>query len=148
MCGHKHTYANSRYIREPEVGEDGVRHSMVIDVYDPEGENAAWYQALLENETDYRVLVNVSDDASKGWVKYVMAQATGYKLTSNKELPGLHLPFLKEYYKVTPALKVNTGQQYPNYIVWNIGKGKETETEYLWNYNTNQLDVPENPTLT
>ena len=76
-----------------------------------------------------------------------MAQATGYKLTSNKELPGLHLPFLKEYYKVTTALKVNAGQQYPNYIIWNIGKGKETETEYLWNYNTHQIDAPANPTL-
>ena len=50
MCGHKHTYANSRYIREPGAGEDGIRHSMVIDVYDPEGENAAWYQALAETE--------------------------------------------------------------------------------------------------
>ena len=152
MCGHKHTYANSRYIREPEAGEDGIRHSMVIDVYDPEGENAAWYQALAETEKDYRILVNVSSDlgteeAPRHYVKYVMAQATGYKLTSNKELPGLHLPFLKEYYKVTPALKVNTGQQYPNYIIWNVGKGKETETEYLWNYTTNQLDNPETPTL-
>jgi hypothetical protein len=142
MCGHKHTFSNSRYIREPEPDENGKRHSMVIDVYDPEGENAAWYQALNETETDYRILVNVSDkleneDGSpRHYVKYVMAQATGYKLTSNKELPGLHLPFLKEYYKVTTALKVNAGQQYPNYIIWNIGKGKETETEYLWNYNT------------
>jgi hypothetical protein len=147
MCGHKHTFSNSRYIREPEPDENGKHHSMVIDVYDPEGENALWYQALLENEKDYRVLVNVSDDASKGWVKYVMAQATGYKLKSNKELPGLHLPFLKEYYKVTPALKVNNGQLYPNYIVWNIGKGKETETEYLWNYSTHKIDEPSNPSL-
>ena len=153
MCGHKHTFSNSRYIREPEPDENGKRHSMVIDVYDPEGENAAWYQALNETEKDYRILVNVSDkleneDGSpRHYVKYVMAQATGYKLTSNKELPGLHLPFLKEYYKVTTALKVNTGQQYPNYIIWNIGKGKETETEYLWNYNTHQIDVPTNPTL-
>lgn len=148
MCGHKHTYANSRYIRESEPDENGKHHSMVIDVYDPDGENASWYQALAETETDYRVLVNVSNDPTKGWVKYVMSQATGYKLTSNKELPGLHLPFLKEYYKVTPDLKVNPGQQYPNYIIWNVGKGKETETDYIWNYTTNQVTIPESPILT
>lgn len=149
MCGHKHTYANSRYIRETE-GTD----SFVVDIYDPEGENAAWYKALAETEKDYRVMVNISDKLTdeegnpRHYVKYVMAQATGYKLTSNKELPGLHLPFLKEYYKVTSAIKVNPGQQYPNYIIWSVGKGKETETEYLWNFNTHKVDEPETPTLT
>lgn len=153
LCGHKHTYANSRYIRESDPDEDGKHHSMVVEVYDPEpvtDTTPEWYQALNEtaiNGKDYRVLVKISNDLTKHYVKYVMAQATGYKLTSNKELPGLHLPFLKEYYKVTPDLKVNTEQQYPNYIIWNVGKGKETETEYLWNFSTNQVDIPESPSL-
>lgn len=151
MCGHKHTFSNSRYIRETS-GTD----SFIVDIYDPEGENAAWYKALAETEKDYRIMANVSDKLKDDegnpihYVKYVMAQATGYKLTSNKELPGLHLPFLKEYYKVVPSgskLNVNPGQQYPNYIIWSIGKGKETETEYLWNFDTNQIDVPSNPSL-
>jgi hypothetical protein len=109
MCGHKHTYANSRYIRESEPDGSG-RHSMVVEVYDPDGENADWYKALNDKEIDYRVLVKISNDSSKNWVRYVMAQATGYKLTSNKELPGNYLPFLKEYYKITTAGKANPGQ--------------------------------------
>lgn len=147
LCGHKHTFSNSRYIRE-HSGEEGDTSSMIVTVYDKDT-NPDWY-ASLNNEggTDYRILVKLSNDLTQHYVKYVMCQATGYKLTSNKELPGLHLPFLKEYYKVTSNFTVNTGQQYPNYIIWDIGKGKETETEYLWNYTTNQIDEPETPTLT
>jgi hypothetical protein len=36
-----------------------------------------------------------------------MCQATGYKLTSNKELPGRNIPWLLEYYPVTTSATVN-----------------------------------------
>ena len=70
-----------------------------------------------------------------------MCQATGFKLTSNKELPAKNIPWLMEYYPVssqvenattnTATVKVNSAQQYPNYIIWNIGNGTEVENSSL-----------------
>lgn len=50
---------------------------------------------------------------------YVMSQATGYKHTSNKELPGTAIPWLKNYYPNNNGA-VNPGQRYPFYIRWTI----------------------------
>ena len=73
-----------------------------------------------------------------------MCQATGYKLTSNKELPGSNLPFLEEYYPANNSSSKSTpnqGQLYPHYIIWNIGKGKETETELTFNCELNKVNT-------
>lgn len=129
LCGHKHTYANSRYIREdPEKTMEPI-------VYDP-SEQPSWYLSLPERE---KQCVQISTDAGQNYVRYVMCQATGYKLTSNKELPAKNIPWLLEYYPVssqvenpttnTATVKVNSAQQYPNYIIWNIGTGTEMESE-------------------
>ena len=48
-----------------------------------------------------------------------MSQATGYKHTSNKELPSPHIPWLKYYYPADNG-KVNNGQKFPFYTVWSI----------------------------
>ena len=71
------------------------------------------------------------------FVKYVMNQATGYKQTSNKELPAQNIPWLQEYYPCatqvenattnTATQTVNTAQSFPHYIIWNIGRGSELE---------------------
>ena len=50
---------------------------------------------------------------------YCMLQATGYKHTSNKELPSSSIPWLKRYYPNNGG-KVNPQQQYPFYGVWTI----------------------------
>lgn len=129
LCGHKHTYANSRYIREdPEKTMEPI-------VYDP-SKQPSWYLSLPERE---KQCVQISTDAGQNYVRYVMCQATGYKLTSNKELPAKNIPWLLEYYPVssqvenpttnTATVKVNSAQQYPNYIIWNIGTGTEMESE-------------------
>ena len=67
---------------------------------------------------------------------YVMDQATGYKLVSNKELPGQNIPWLEHYYPIT-SYKYSNGivtgdtenknQHYPHYIIWSIGKGTEIQ---------------------
>lgn len=67
-----------------------------------------------------------------------MAQATGYKLASNKEAPAQKIPWLLEYYPVTKQIEdlttntatitVNPAQNYPHYIIWNIGVGTEGES--------------------
>ena len=79
----------------------------------------------------------LSQDNTLNYVRYVMCQATGFKLTSNKELPAKNLPWLMEYYPVatqvenattnTATVTVNTAQSFPHYIIWNIGSGAETE---------------------
>ena len=135
LCGHKHTYANSRYIY------DDKNLTMEPIVYDPdydpdEGIYPAWYNALPERE---KMCVRLSNDTtSRNYVRYVMGQATGYKLSSNKELPAQNTPWLMEYYPVisqvenpltnTATVKLNPGQMFPHYIIWNVGKGTETET--------------------
>lgn len=127
LCGHKHTYSNSRYIR------DDVTKTMEPIVYDPLA-TPTWYTALPARE---KQCVQISTDASLNYVKYAMCQATGYKLISNKELPAKNIPWLLEYYPVssqvendttnTATVKVNPEQQYPNYIIWNVGVGTETQ---------------------
>lgn len=128
ICGHKHTYSNSRYIiDDPEL-------TMEPYVYSPT-ESPQWYNDLPSREKN---CVRISTNRDQNYVRYVMSQATGYKLISNKELPAQNIPWLMEYYPVvsqientttnTAAVKVNTAQQYPNYIIWNIGEGTEVES--------------------
>ena len=89
LCGHKHTYANSRYIY------DDKNLTMEPIVYDPDYDPdtntyPAWYNALPERE---KMCVRLSNDTtSRNYVRYVMGQATGYKLSSNKELPAQNTP--------------------------------------------------------
>lgn len=67
---------------------------------------------------------------------YTMCQATGFKHTSNKELPAPNIPWLKEYFPASVAIKsqtsvtatVNNNQRYPFYIIWNITPSKITGT--------------------
>lgn len=61
-------------------------------------------------------------------VTYAMSQATGYKHTSNKELPSLYIPWLRYYYPATgngstenPAT-VNPHQKFPHFTVWTVTK--------------------------
>ena len=42
-----------------------------------------------------------NDNTSRNYVRYIMGiKATGYKLSSNKELPAQNTPWLMEYYPV------------------------------------------------
>lgn len=50
---------------------------------------------------------------------YVMCQATGYKHTSNKELPGKDIPWLSYYY-VNQNNAANPNQKFPFYIKWTV----------------------------
>ena len=65
-------------------------------------------------------------------VVYAMSQATGYKHTSNKELPSPNLPWLRYYFPCsvdggdTPTQKqlenptANAAQKFPFYTVWEV----------------------------
>lgn len=128
LCGHKHTYSNTRYLREdPDK-------TMSPIVYEPLLAEADWYKALPDREKN---CCQLSDDNSVNYVRYVMAQACGYKLVSNKEMPGQNIPWELEYYPVATQVEnattnkatttINPEQLYPNYIIWNIGTGTESE---------------------
>ena len=133
LCGHKHTYTNSRYIKDDRTL---TMEPIVYDpVYDPDTNTYPdWYNALPDRE---KMCVRLSNDNTQHYVRYVMNQATGYKLSSNKELPAKNIPWLMEYYPVetqteNPAtnkatVKLNPAQMYSHYIIWNIGEGNETE---------------------
>lgn len=71
-------------------------------------------------------------------VTYAMSQATGYKHTSNKELPSPHIPWLRYYYPANNG-KVNGGQKFPFYTVWSITdekiEGRVRKVEGAFNSN-------------
>ena len=135
LCGHKHTYGNTRYLREniDESVEHTLWKTMEPIVYSPEL-SPSWYDPGIPLKE--RQSVQLSDDSSKHYVKYVMSQATGYKLFSNKDVPADNLPWMLEYYRpakqtivgnlVTSAVN-NPAQRLPHYILWNVGSGVEVE---------------------
>lgn len=140
LCGHKHTYSNSRYIvDDPELTMEPLVYCKKELVPQEDGTSVAdwesWYRAIPAREKN---LMRPSADSTLNYVRYVMAQATGFKLISNKELPAQNIPWLMHYYPVvdqkenqttnTATVKVNTAQQFPNYIIWNVGKGKDVES--------------------
>lgn len=114
LCGHKHTYSESYYLHDNPVDR------MNPYIYD-EGQTL---------DTDAGAIGTLSTDTSINYVKYVMCQATGYKLVSNKELPADHITWLKNYYPADSNKSDSrvSAQKYPTYIVWNIGKGNETNS--------------------
>ena len=130
LCGHKHTFTNSRYLRESTVADE----TMKPIIYEPQLTAASWYSALPERE---KRCCQLSNDPNQWYVKYVMAQAAGYKLASNKEAPAKKIPWLLEYYPVTvqtenlttntATITVNPAQNFPHYIIWNVGTGTEVE---------------------
>lgn len=56
---------------------------------------------------------------------YSMSQATGYKHTSNKELPGALIPWCRHYYPNVDG-SVNTEQRYPFYSVYTVTSNRIT----------------------
>ena len=61
-----------------------------------------------------------------------MSQATGYKHTSNKELPSPNTPWLRYFFPASITInsrtnitaKVNAGQRYPFYIIYDVYSNK------------------------
>lgn len=73
---------------------------------------------------------------------YSMLQATGYKHTSNKELPAPNIPWLRYYFPAKIVVNsqtnikatVNAGQKYPFYTIWEITDNTITGTAKKINY--------------
>lgn len=132
--GHKHTYTCSRPMRDNPVNR------MKPFVYDKDYSNdtvPSWYNGVSgpkEHLMQWGPLYD-SNNNELTYVRYVTLQATGYKTTSNKELPHADVPWLSNYYpagdsNITDQTRFtadskNGGQNYPHYILWRVGEGTE-----------------------
>lgn len=103
LGGHKHTLSISCPTKENITVADGVR-------------------STKPNEPIVAKCVAVNNSGTiknnkKKYVTYIMEQATGYKLTSNKDVPGEYLPWLYHYYAGPGATTCKNDQQYPMYQI-------------------------------
>lgn len=162
MGGHKHTYSVSWPLLE-NFKEDGTPNSMkpIIQVTqsdlttyfnsdslyeETEGDlrgqkfPSAW--KTDENFKQHKHLCTFELVEKITAPVYAMCQATGYKHTSNKELPAPNIPWLRNYFPATVKVvdqtnitaTVNAGQRYPFYIIWNITPTRITGTVKKLNY--------------
>lgn len=91
LGGHKHTYSLS-YPTKENITNSGTR---TVDYNNP-----------------------IVDKSGGDGVVYAMCQATGYKLVSNKELPGSGISWLRKYFPMLAGNKASTSQYYPMYSVF------------------------------
>lgn len=162
MGGHKHTYSVSWPLLE-NFKEDGTPNSMkpIIQVTqsdlttyfnsdslyeetegDLKGQKfpSAW--KTDENFKQHKHLCTFELVEKITAPVYAMCQATGYKHTSNKELPAPNIPWLRNYFPATVKVvdqtnitaTVNAGQRYPFYIIWNVTPTRITGTVKKLNY--------------
>lgn len=147
--GHKHTYAATLPILENSensmVPIIQVTQSMLETMFD--GATSLETDTETGNKFPNTWIGNITKDTERHLCKfelvdkitapiYITNQATGYKHTSNKELPSVSVPW--DYYffpctsvitdKTTVTDTVNPGQIYPFYTVYEIGNGEITCT--------------------
>lgn len=123
ICGHKHTFSTSYYLIDNE--DDRMKPYVYAPDYNAEGESHSSDGAILVNPVNSAP--PTKDGEPRGFVKYTMCQATGFKVVSNKELPCTNINWLESYYPTTSDASTQEPQKFPHYIVWNIGVGKETK---------------------
>ena len=100
LGGHKHTLSISLPTKENVSIENGKRK---VTPSEP-------ILSKLTIATD-KFVVNEPDNG----VTYIMGQATGYKLTSNKDVPGKYLLWNYHYWAGPEASKCALSQQHPMY---------------------------------
>ena len=141
--GHKHTYSQSYPLEENpndnmkpyiQVTNDTIRSefnsTMLVNGDTEDTKNYLYPKEWLADNNNSLAkhlcafkLVNKITAPT-----YVMCQSSGYKHTSNKELPSPDIPWLGPHYypcslssnslDKVPAQTVNAGQKNPFYIVW------------------------------
>lgn len=157
--GHKHTYTCTYPLREYFLFDDGAKNSK--DNYSDytmestlENDNVTWtsdgknltkFPLTKRSDvgaatTGFYPYTAVSD--LTGGVTYFMCQATGYKLTSNKELPSANQKFSMLVPETTitsaGADKASTNQQYPMFAIINLGDSYTIKLARITNiFNSN-----------
>ena len=110
--GHKHTLSISVPTHE-NVTYEGTARTVVPST------PLLWN---LNYDSTNKIVIN--DKAN--YTTYLMEQATGYKLTSNKDVPGKYLKWNYAYYETTSAGKCANGQQVPMYDVMTFNGNDNT----------------------
>lgn len=137
--GHKHTYSATYPIRENYVtgitGNTYYSMKPIIQVLD-----SVYNYTDISGNTPYKTIFDAKAATQLCEIeivtgitapRYIMCQSTGYKQTSNKELPAENIPWLENYFPAsmssgTPA--ANNGQKYPFYIKWDVASDTITGT--------------------
>lgn len=119
LGGHKHTYSLSYPTKENISNSDGTRK---VNYNSP-----------------------IVDESGNDGVTYAMCQATGYKLVSNKELPGQGIPWLRKYFPMLADNKASTSQYYPMYSVFTASQGSVSMQSYtVYNIYSENGTTPTN----
>ena len=157
LGGHKHTYSCSYPILENEnssmkpiiqVTADVLKKDFNSDeLYTETAEGALKGQSFpksWENNTNFDMLKHLCTFQLVDKITapvYLMCQASGYKHTSNKELPSPNIPWLRYFFPASITInsrddvtaKVNAGQRYPFYIKYFLKLGKVDDLHYYPN---------------
>ena len=110
--GHKHTFSISVPTKE-NITYSGTERNVVP---------ATPLLGNLNYDSTNKIVIN--DKAN--YTTYLMEQATGYKLTSNKDVPGKYLKWNYAYYETTSGGKCANGQQVPMYDVMTFNGNDNT----------------------
>ena len=110
--GHKHTLSISVPTKE-NVTYTGTERKVVA---------ATPLLGNLNYDSTNKIIINDTPN----YTTYLMEQATGYKLTSNKDVPGKYLKWNYAYYETTSAGKCANGQQVPMYDVMTFNGNDST----------------------
>lgn len=181
LGGHKHTYSCSWPIKENGTGSSVKSMRPIIQVtetdltttFESEAElytesggdlDGCKYPSKWRDDENYKTMKHLCTFEKVESITapiYAMCQATGYKHTSNKELPAPKIPWLRYYFPATVkstsqtnvTATVNAGQKYPFYIIWEVSEGQITGTAKKlnnifnssgkFNINTPQSGSPE-----
>ena len=157
LGGHKHTYSCSYPILENEnssmkpiiqVTADVLKKDFNSDeLYTETAEGALKGQSFpksWKNNTSFDMLKHLCTFQLVEEITapvYLMCQASGYKHTSNKELPSPNIPWLRYFFPASITInsrddvtvKVNAGQRYPFYIKYFLKPGKVDDLHYYPN---------------
>ena len=154
LGGHKHTYSCSYPILENENSSMKPIIQVTADILQNDFGSTELYTEIAEgvlqgqsfpksweNNANYDMLKHLCTFQLVEEITapiYLMCQATGYKHTSNKELPSPNIPWLRYFFTASITInsrddvtaKVNAGQRYPFYIKYFLNKGKISDLVY------------------
>lgn len=121
LSGHKHTYSRTYPLIENTTDNRLSDPSINVNGFEVNPWEPLMNKVVdLNGYTDTNV--NVNGENKKG-VIYVMSQATGFKLQSNKDIPCPGIPWLAKYFEGTikgDSISVNGSQKAPTFIIWDI----------------------------
>ena len=120
LSGHKHTYSRSYPVIENTIDEDLSNTAM--NTYNLQVN--PWKPLYNSSEVDRVAVteVQVGEETKKG-VIYVMSQATGFKLQSNKDIPAPGIEWLAKYFPGSISgtkITVDSLQKAPTFIMWDV----------------------------